>query len=111
MSKKRQLLFSLTEKDFVFKAKRGSGAGGQKRNKTSSAMQCFHPPSKAMGEAEDHREQSKNKRLAFKRCCETLEFKTWLKLKTDAAMGNVIIEETDSTGNIIKRALSHEEVT
>lgn len=108
--KKKELLFSLTEKDFKFIAKRGSGKGGQKKNKTSSAIQCFHEPSGSIGEAEDFREQSKNKQLAFKRCTDTLEFKTWLQLKIDAATGQVEIEEIDETGKIVKRKVNHEEI-
>lgn len=110
MGKKKELLFRLTEDDFRFIAKRGSGKGGQKKNKTSSAIQCFHDPSGAMGEAEDAREQSQNKKLAFKRCCDTVEFRSWLKLKTDAAMGLVEIEETDETGKVVKRKLNHQEI-
>lgn len=108
--KKRQLLFSLTEKDFIFKEKRGSGKGGQKRNKTSSAIQCFHEPSGAMGESEDSRSQSQNKKMAFKRMTDTKEFKSWLKLKTEAALGNIQIEENDESGNSVKRKVRHEEI-
>lgn len=108
--KKKELLFRLTEDDFRFVAKRGSGSGGQKKNKTSSAIQCFHDPSGAMGQAEDSREQSQNKKLAFKRCTDTIEFQTWLKLKTDAALGLIEIEETDELGKTVKRKLNHQEI-
>lgn len=108
--KKKELLFRLTEKDFRFIAKRGSGSGGQKKNKTSSAIQCFHDPSGAMGEAEDAREQSQNKKLAFKRCTDTVQFRAWLTMKTDAAMGRIEIEETDETGKTITRKLNHQEI-
>lgn len=107
---KKELLFRLTERDFIFKAKRGSGKGGQKKNKTSSAIQCFHPPSGAMGEAEDSREQSQNKKTAFKRCVDSIVFQTWLKLKIDAAQGLVEIEEHDDEGNKIKRKIRHDEI-
>lgn len=110
MPKQKELLFRLTEKDFRFVAKRGSGKGGQKKNKTSSAIQCFHDPSGAMGEAEDAREQSQNKKLAFKRCCDTMEFRVWLKMKTDAAMGKIEIQETDENGKQITRLLNHKEI-
>lgn len=108
--KKKERLFTLTEDDFLFKAKRGSGKGGQKKNKTSSAIQCWHEPSGAMGEAEDAREQSQNKKLAFKRCTDTVEFKVWLQMKIDAACGNIEIEETDENGRNHRRKLNHEEI-
>ena len=53
----RELLFSVTAKDCRFDYYRGSGAGGQHRNKTESAVRCTHLASGAVGQAEDHREQ------------------------------------------------------
>lgn len=107
---KKEKLFSVTASDCRFIAKRGSGKGGQKRNKTSNAIQCFHDPSGAMGEAEDGREQSLNKRKAFERMANSKEFQSWLKLKIEAAKGNVEIEETNDFGNRTLRKLSHDEV-
>lgn len=108
--RKKQLLFSVTAADCVFKDKRGSGNGGQKKNKTNSAIQCFHEPSGAQGEAEDYREQSRNRKLAFKRMAESIEFQTWAKMKADAAMGNIIIEENDDQGKPTKRKVRMEEI-
>jgi len=42
---KKELLFSLTKKDFKVETFRGSGAGGQHRNKTDSAVRIKHPAS------------------------------------------------------------------
>lgn len=95
---KKKLWFSITAKDCVFRDKRGSGNGGQKKNKTSSAVQCFHEPSGAMGEAEDHRKQSDNRQLAFKRMAESKEFQSWLTLKIEAGKGNIEIEEANEHG-------------
>lgn len=108
--KKKELLFRLTDNDFDFQAKRGSGKGGQKKNKTSSAIQCFHRPSGAIGESEDQREQSQNKRLAFKRCTDTLQFRAWLGMKIDAACGKIEITEIDEQGVERTRLLDHQEV-
>lgn len=110
MKKNKELLFRLTAKDFDFQAKRGSGSGGQKRNKTSSAIQCFHPPSGAMGESEDAREQSQNKKMAFKRCTDTVVFRAWLGMKIDAACGKIEITETDEAGVERTRLLDHQEI-
>jgi len=46
---------------------RGSGAGGQKRNKTSSACRITHLPTGHVGSCENHRSQSKNRTEAFRR--------------------------------------------
>lgn len=80
----KQLLFSVKKEDFDWQYFRGTGAGGQKKNKTSSACRCIHRESGAIGESQDERQQSKNRKLAFKRCTETKEFQIWLKLKTSA---------------------------
>jgi protein subunit release factor B len=75
-------ILSVTEKDCKFDFYRGSGSGGQKKNKTSSACRCHHVQSKAYGSCEDHRQQRKNKETAFKRMCETKEFQAWVKTET-----------------------------
>lgn len=85
MSEKK-LLFSLTKKDFEIEFFRGSGAGGQKKNKTSSACRIKHKESGASGECQEFREQHKNKETAFKRMIESKEFKIWHKLKTSAML-------------------------
>lgn len=82
MKKERQLLFSVTKDDCDWSYTKGSGAGGQKRNKTSSAVHCKHRASGARGYSEASRNQLDNKRDAFVKMCETEEFKKWHKLET-----------------------------
>lgn len=110
MVRTRQKMFSVTASDCRFIAKRGSGKGGQKRNKTSNAVQCFHDPSGAMGESEDGRDQILNKRTAFERMTKTPEFQSWLKLKIEAGLGHVEIEENSELGNPVTRKLRMDEV-
>ena len=73
----QEILFSVTAKDCRFDYYRGSGAGGQHRNKTDSAVRCVHIASGAVGQAEDDRSQHVNKRLAFRRMAESKKFKAW----------------------------------
>ena len=89
MEKKRQKLFSVTLKDCEVQAYKGSGAGGQKRNKTSSAIRVIHKDSGASGSCENHREQHKNKAEAFKRMTQTDKFKTWLRIEAARASGEL----------------------
>lgn len=103
-------LFSVTAADCRFDVFRGSGDGGQKRQKTSSGVRCVHEASGAEGKATDSREQSVNRRTAFKRMTETPEFQSWLKLKIEAAKGNIEVEEATETGNRITRKLRMDEV-
>jgi len=91
--KKRYKWFSITSKDCKFKPYKGSGAGGQRRNKVATAMKCIHEPSGAIGKCENHSTQKPNKREAFKRMANSPEFQSWLKLKIDAGLGEVEIKE------------------
>lgn len=90
--KKRELLFSVTRNDCKWTYFKGSGKGGQKRNKTSSAVRCVHPPSKAVGTSQDERSQHKNRVSAFRRMFHTDEFQKWLKIESarqSGALSNV----------------------
>jgi protein subunit release factor B len=90
----KELLFSVTADDCRFDYYRGSGAGGQKRNKTSSAVRCTHLASGAVGQAEDHRSQHENKRLAFIRMAETRKFKGWHRTEIARLTGELAEIET-----------------
>lgn len=83
----RELLFSVTASDCRFDYYRGSGKGGQKRNKTSSAARCTHIASGAVGNSDDTRSQGQNKQIAFKRMSETKEFKAWHKMEVARRTG------------------------
>ena len=78
----KEILFSVTAADCDWSYTKGTGAGGQKRNKTSSAVHCHHRPSGAHGYSEASRSQLDNKRDAFIKMAATKEFKTWHHLET-----------------------------
>lgn len=61
----------------VFHVFRGSGPGGQKKNKTSSAVRAVHEPTGLWAVATDHREQARNKHLALER----LRFELTVRLR------------------------------
>ena len=100
----KEILFTITSQDCDWSYTKGSGAGGQKRNKTSSAVHCKHRDSGAYGYSEDTRSQHDNKRIAFKRMAETQEFKKWHKLETMKRLGQLseINEEVDRQMKRIK---------
>jgi peptide chain release factor 2 len=56
----------IPEKDVEIKAIRGSGAGGQKVNKTSSTIQLRHLPTNIIVTVQTERSQSRNRDVAFK---------------------------------------------
>ena len=74
----RELIFSLSKKDFKIQTYRGSGAGGQHRNKTDSAVRIIHRESGAIAECCEQRYQHQNKKIAFKKLTESKTFKIWL---------------------------------
>lgn len=112
----KELLFSVTESDCRFDYYRGSGKGGQKRNKTSNCVRCTHEASGAVGKAEDGRSQRKNKESAFKRMANTKEFKLWHRLESakrtgqqletekrvDREMKNIRVDCKDSDGKWVE---------
>jgi peptide chain release factor 1 len=82
-----ELLFSVTASDCRWDYFRGSGKGGQKRNKTSSGVRCTHIASGAVGQSDDTRSQHQNKRTAFERMANTTAFKAWHKVECARRMG------------------------
>ena len=73
----RKLLFSVTAKDCDWSFSHGTGNGGQARNKSQSAVHCYHRASGARTFSQAGRSQEDNKRDAFVKMCQTKEFKAW----------------------------------
>lgn len=93
----KELLFSLTRKDFKVETMRGSGPGGQKKNVTDSAVRITHEPSGAVAKSCDQRSQKANLTTAFKRLVETKKFKNWLRIEIARKTGvlDAIHKEVD----------------
>lgn len=83
----RQLLFSVTAKDLRIDTYRGSGKGGQNRNKRETAVRITHLASGAVAQSEEERDQLQNKRTAFKRLVQTEKFQRWHKLEVARQLG------------------------
>jgi protein subunit release factor B len=81
MGKKKELLFSLGPGDFDWEFFKSSGPGGQNKNKRDTACRCIHRPSGAVGTAAEEREQGRNRKLAFRRCVESEQFKSWHRME------------------------------
>ena len=91
----KEILFTVTASDCDWEYMRGTGPGGQKRNKTESKVRCTHRASGAMGESDETRNQHDNKRRAFVKMANTPRFKTWHKLECARRMGKLQdMEET-----------------
>lgn len=68
----RELLFSFTKKDFRIDFYRGSGPGGQHRNKKDTACRITHIETGLSSCAEDSKSQHTNKKNAFRKLCNKL---------------------------------------
>ena len=73
---------------------RASGPGGQKRNKTSSAVRLRHPPSGLIVIAEESRSQHENRARALRRLRQAL----YLKLREDCRRRQLTPEPGGAAG-------------
>jgi len=89
-TKTTEPLFSVTSRDCEWSYTKGTGAGGQKRNKTSSAVHCSHKPSGAHGYSEASRSQLDNRRDAFRKMGESDKFQTWAKMEMMKRTGEAL---------------------
>ena len=80
----RKPLFSVTRDDLEVETFRGSGAGGQNRNKRDTGVRIRHPASGAVGESCDERMQAQNKKTAFHRMIESRAFQSWVRVQAAA---------------------------
>lgn len=87
----KKLLFSVTAADCDWSYTRGTGAGGQKKNKTSSAVHCTHKVSGAHGYSEETRSQAKNRELAFTKMTQTERFQAWRRAESMRRSGEMAV--------------------
>ncbi|KLU61432.1 peptide chain release factor 1 [Peptococcaceae bacterium CEB3] len=91
----RELLFSITKKDFKMQYFCAGGPGGQHQNKTASACRIVHPASGAVGESREERSQHQNRKIAFERLVKTREFQHWYKIEVARRLGRLVDAEKE----------------
>src|SRR4029079_6272258 len=74
---------------------RASGPGGQKRNKTSSAVRLRHPPTGLLVIAEESRSQHENRARALRRLRQALYLKLRDELPPEARMPESLAARPD----------------
>jgi protein subunit release factor B len=104
MSKKK-LLFSVTKSDCRWDYYRGSGKGGQKRNKTENCCRCTHLLSGAVGKSEEGRSKEKNRKAAFGRMARSQKFQDWVRIEASRRSG-----ERAEIENRVERSMSPENI-
>lgn len=106
----KELLFTVSKKDCRFDYYRGSGAGGQKRNKTSNCCRCTHLASGAVARSEEGRSKELNKKNAFRKMAETQEFQKWIRIETSRVTGKLaeIEEAIDKSMEDVKVEIKEE---
>lgn len=100
MKGERELLFSITKKDFRIDTFRSGGKGGQNQNSRDTGVRIVHEISGAVGESRSQRTQGLNKKLAFKHLVESSKFKTWHRIETARRLGQ-ILEIEDSVDQML----------
>lgn len=77
----KELLMSLSKEngDFIVEPYKGSGKGGQHRNKTMSGCRIKHPDSGSVAEYCSERSFYQNRSKAFKKLIKSDKFQKWLK--------------------------------
>ncbi len=78
-----KIILSLSKKkgDFIVKASKSSGPGGQNVNKRNTKINIIHTNSGAQATCQTYRTQEMNRKEAFRRLLETPIFKTWLRVE------------------------------
>jgi protein subunit release factor A len=90
---KKELLFSVTKKDFNIDWFSGRGAGGQNRNKNQNCVRLKHPESGAMATGQSNKSRQANLREALKTLTDSSKFKIWINRKSWEVIEGKTIED------------------
>lgn len=100
----RELLFKITRDDFDEFHIRGSGPGGQHRNKTATGVRLVHRDSGAVGVATDDKSQNRNRIEAWKRLRQTPTFIKWFDERCRTAM------QQPSLASLVDKAMAEDNI-
>ena len=84
----KELLFSITKKDFDIQTFRSGGKGGQHQNKVETGVRLVHRDSGAVGESRNFRSQHQNKKTALHRLVDSPKFQLWIKRRAWEVIAN-----------------------
>jgi len=89
----KELLFSITKKDFKIDYFSGTGAGGQHRNKHQNCVRLHHLESGVRSTGQSNRSRTANLREAFKGLVKHPQFKMWHSRKVQEILNGKSIED------------------
>ncbi|MFA7287284.1 MAG: peptide chain release factor-like protein [Melioribacteraceae bacterium] len=89
----KELLSSITKKDFKIDFFSGTGAGGQHRNKHQNCVRLTHIDSGVMSTGQSSRDRIANQREVFESLVNNPKFKLWHNQKCIELMTGKTIEQ------------------
>jgi peptide chain release factor 1 len=89
----KELLFSITKKDFEIDYFSGTGKGGQYRNKHQNCVRLFHRDSGVRTTGQSNRERIANTREAFNNLVKHPKFIVWHTRKVKEILDGKNIEQ------------------
>jgi len=90
---KKELLLSITKKDFVIDFFSGKGAGGQYRNKHQNCVRLHHKDSNTIVTGQSYRNRRSNLKEALHNLVNNPRFKLWHTRKINEMVFEKTIEE------------------
>ena len=101
----KELLFSITKKDYKIDYYSGTGAGGQHRNKHQNCVRFTHKESGVTTSGTESRSRDTNLKTAFKRMTENKKFKNWIRIKAA-----IITEETNDLKKLVEEQMAEKNI-
>ncbi len=89
----KELLFSITKKDFKINWFSGTGAGGQGRNKLMNSCRLTHTPSNTMATGQSNKSRVANQKEALHGVLEHPVFKMWFNQQILEHLSGETVEE------------------
>lgn len=93
MLQDKDKIFSIGKEDLEWSTFRGSGPGGQHKNKTDSAVRLRHAPSNTTVISQGDRCQLTNKKQALKQLANHPKFKAWCFRRMKELSEGITLEE------------------
>jgi peptide chain release factor 1 len=101
-----ETLFTATRKDFRVDTYRGTGPGGQHRNKTDSCVRITHIATGLTARACTSRKQAQNKKTAFEKLAKLILAHVKEQHKTERYRSTVTVRTYHGADNRVKDHLS-----